>query len=714
MADESIALELEIALKNAQSVKELKQVLIDCKDAAIAAGEGTAAFDAITNVAGKAKDQIGDLNERINAMDPGSKAQAFHALGNTMVGGFQAATGALAVFSGDNEQLNKILLKSMALVQGLQGIQAISDAKKQLGSVAAILGLKQQVIGTAALTVATEGQAVATEGASLATKGLRTALISTGIGAIVVAVGLLIANWDKLSKAMDGNTESWQRFKQMISVTNPGIYVIIKTIELVKAKIDDMRDALSWVTGGWVDDAATHKAKVVLDERIEQMTQAKDAVDEWGKKEENHIRVMKATGQSADEVYEAERKLLVLRKSATAELINALKVKEANKSITEDQKKTLNELRVAYGSLVADIKELDKGETDRKKQVHDKEAADYKTYLDKVKSLDFQNRQFIIDNELTGRAKQLAQAQLDREKEIDALKKGYTKKEQASEAFQQRMQQIEDKYQKKVVDLNKVVDAEVLKQKTATKEVAILISGEARDKVIGDVTAEADAIKKLHEEDLANIKERIKSAIATGTEIANAYTQIRSDQIETVKNKELGAADAEVKAKIAAAGTDVKAREKAMKDYEAKKLEIEKAAFERNKKAQESTAIISGLTAILRIASDVPKFDGGITTALLIAAQIAMTANTVAKIRSTTFQSGSFSPPDLAAAGNAASANAPNVNAGGQRTTFDEAERRRQKTEQQPIFETYVVESNVTDKQKGVVVAQERAKRRVR
>lgn len=39
---------------------------------------------------------------------------------------------------------------------------------------------------------------------SLAFKGLRTAIISTGIGALVVALGLLIANFDKLKEAING------------------------------------------------------------------------------------------------------------------------------------------------------------------------------------------------------------------------------------------------------------------------------------------------------------------------------------------------------------------------------------------------------------------------------------------------------------------------------------------------------------------------------
>jgi hypothetical protein len=160
--DDKIGLHLEVLLENAESVEHLRDVLKSAKDAAVQFGEGTPEFEKFTNIAAKAKDQIVDLNKRVNDLDPSGKAQAFQAFGQTIVGGMQAGIGAIAVFTGDNQTLNNLLLKSMALVQGLQGIQAISDAKKQFGSIAAILGLKGQAAATAELTGATTVQTGAT------------------------------------------------------------------------------------------------------------------------------------------------------------------------------------------------------------------------------------------------------------------------------------------------------------------------------------------------------------------------------------------------------------------------------------------------------------------------------------------------------------------------------------------------------------------------
>ena len=43
---------------------------------------------------------------------------------------------------------------------------------------------------------------IAIKGATAGMNGLKAALVSTGIGALVVAVGLLAANWDKVTEAM--------------------------------------------------------------------------------------------------------------------------------------------------------------------------------------------------------------------------------------------------------------------------------------------------------------------------------------------------------------------------------------------------------------------------------------------------------------------------------------------------------------------------------
>lgn len=56
---------------------------------------------------------------------------------------------------------------------------------------------------------------IAIKAATGATHGLKAALVSTGIGAAVVAIGLLVANFDKLKAAITGTNEELEKQKKL-------------------------------------------------------------------------------------------------------------------------------------------------------------------------------------------------------------------------------------------------------------------------------------------------------------------------------------------------------------------------------------------------------------------------------------------------------------------------------------------------------------------
>lgn len=128
---EKIAVDLLInATESARTVKELKQNLKDLKNAALEVGEGSKEFTKITNAAAQAKDKLEDLNDSVNALDPGKVGQGFMRLGSSLAGGFQAATGAAALFGAESKDLEKTLLKVQAATALAQGIQSVQDLGK--------------------------------------------------------------------------------------------------------------------------------------------------------------------------------------------------------------------------------------------------------------------------------------------------------------------------------------------------------------------------------------------------------------------------------------------------------------------------------------------------------------------------------------------------------------------------------------------------------
>ncbi len=128
--------------------------------------------------AAELKDRIGDAKALTDAFNPDAKFKALTSSLSGVAGGFAAVQGAIGLFGTESKNVEKALLKvqsAMALSQGLQAIGESVDSFKQLKAVVIDVGSK-------------------------AFGSLRAAIISTGIGALVVALGLLIANFDAVKK----------------------------------------------------------------------------------------------------------------------------------------------------------------------------------------------------------------------------------------------------------------------------------------------------------------------------------------------------------------------------------------------------------------------------------------------------------------------------------------------------------------------------------
>lgn len=114
-----------------------------------------------------------------------------------LAGGFAAVQGVTALLGIENENLEKSLVKvqsAMAIAQGIGGMKGLVEGAGQL-----VTAFKAAKMGSAALatqstttTVAMGTTATATTVATGALQTFKAALISTGVGALIVALGTLI------------------------------------------------------------------------------------------------------------------------------------------------------------------------------------------------------------------------------------------------------------------------------------------------------------------------------------------------------------------------------------------------------------------------------------------------------------------------------------------------------------------------------------------
>lgn len=275
--------EAEEAAKNASKhenlrtkIRELKLELVEME----AAGQrNTAKYKQIQEEVGRLTDAWGDATVQASILAHDQRGMQGLISGLSGVSGaMSAAQGAVALFAGENEDLQKIMLKVqslMAITMGLQQLQAALDKdsafrlvtlnglkeiwNKLIGNSAEVIedenvalkenaasqeldaaatntdtaaqtknntstvaGTAAQVANTAATksaTAATVAGTIATRAASIALKGLKAALISTGIGAIIVLVGELVG-W--LVSLFDTISETEKRQEELNEVMDEG------------------------------------------------------------------------------------------------------------------------------------------------------------------------------------------------------------------------------------------------------------------------------------------------------------------------------------------------------------------------------------------------------------------------------------------------------------------------------------------------------------
>lgn len=255
----ALKLEVEVSASSQTSVKSLRDEVKTYTSEALkakAAGNNMLAADFIKKAA-VAKEALKDVNEEIRALDTGDRAKAFANLGTTIAGAFSAATGAAALFGEENENVQRALLKVQAATAVLQGVQALADAKRNLELVRYITNLGKLSplliltgIQTKAVAAAQALWAFATQGTSLAFKALRVAIVATGIGALVVLIGQLIANFDRIKDAV----------LEFVGIA-PGIK---KTQE----QIDALNEANKRLNDSFLDES-TKRKEAIKDEAAE-------------------------------------------------------------------------------------------------------------------------------------------------------------------------------------------------------------------------------------------------------------------------------------------------------------------------------------------------------------------------------------------------------------------------------------------------------------
>ena len=168
--------------ESARTVKELRKELRDLKDQLLSTQQGTDEYNRTMVRAADIQHELKEQMEEINssAMDFGQKLGNVTKTMTGISGAITAATGALSLFGIENEEAQKKITATMTSLIGItEGLSKMDDGIKAFKRLTIAVNSSSKAMGV-----------------------FKTALISTGIGALVVVLGSVIAYWDEFTEAI--------------------------------------------------------------------------------------------------------------------------------------------------------------------------------------------------------------------------------------------------------------------------------------------------------------------------------------------------------------------------------------------------------------------------------------------------------------------------------------------------------------------------------
>lgn len=407
---------------------ELRNVREEMMKMEIAGQRGTAAFTQLANRAGELADQAGDTQQRIKILASDTKnLDAAMSVGTGLAGGFAVAEGAMALFGKEGENLQRQLVKLQGGMNLLNGLQSVANVLNKDSAARVVLAAKAQQLYT--LVVGTSTGAL---------KAFKIALATTGIGLIVVAIGALVANWDKLTAAIFNSNKELDEFDSKIKDNEMSLHTLNAVLsETISKRNDEI--ALLEAKGGNEEEIYKKSVENLKDEK-RLLAENISLLEQQAKKQE---WIMNSAYMKGDKVaYEEELKKLT------------------------DIDNSLNDVKNKYNSLdtqiqiltITEQKRLDKIKEDEESKTLKKRQEKYQKFVDLLKQLT-EKEQAARLSMLSGKARINAEEKLQLD-EIDMLKKHLKELGKLNEEQYAQIKTVEDGIRKKAEEERKKFDEE--------------------------------------------------------------------------------------------------------------------------------------------------------------------------------------------------------------------------------------------------------------
>jgi hypothetical protein len=415
---EVVALDLAVNDGGSQrTVGELKKSVRDLTKELENTERGTKRYRELTQELGDAKNEFKDFKKEVMAFDSGARADAFASVGNSLAGGFAAATGAAALFGVESENVQAAILKVQAATAIAQGVQSVADGMKQAGVLKNILlhqleqaEVKKGIVVTKGATIAQRIWNLTIAANPLVALGIAIAAVAAAVYAFTRATEETIDTQKELEQVQIATAKSIERTNFALKDSKVLMGDINKlNKDQIQGKLEVLDVTLKVAEAEYL--AASRNAKIAQEEfdKIEQnylaildlrkkLIEARETIDK--KDDENKSKrlddLAKKEQQEADKRREFEKKL------AEQELADKIELEDKNKAFIEqireerrlatlsDQERQLEDAQRLYDQLIsAGMDRLEAyGIFTQEKIRIEREAADSQAEIDLLRTQD--------------------------------------------------------------------------------------------------------------------------------------------------------------------------------------------------------------------------------------------------------------------------------------------------------------------------------------
>tara|TARA_R110001606_G_C15403403_1_gene653634 strand:- start:12731 stop:14827 length:2097 start_codon:yes stop_codon:yes gene_type:complete len=331
-----VDLQIDGVAESVNNMHELESAVGSLEDQLKSADFGSEEFKRLSKELGVAKGELNVFQRQVDALDPSVKAEQFVKFAEGISGSIAVATGAMALFGSENKNLEKLMVKAQGAIAIAVGIRQIAESKL-------LQTLAQTAIGQGLLSAATTVYTFVTGAATTGLKLFRLALVSTGIGAIVVLVGILVANFDFLYQGLKVVAEFLvNTFIGAFNMVIDGVNWLIKQLNKVPGVNIKMISSIEKVSfaAAKAEDTTKSYAKSIQDLQKAQEDALK-ASQEYIGSLERELEMLEATGAGAEDILTMKRKILnaliaealATETAIAGQLALAIAAREANKEM---------------------------------------------------------------------------------------------------------------------------------------------------------------------------------------------------------------------------------------------------------------------------------------------------------------------------------------------------------------------------------------------